>query len=289
MMNKIQNTTPGSPENNIPKRKRRNFFVGLFTNPKQFIVFSLSLLIFPVLLMVYSGILPVTSYKPAPEISGNKSSVAVSIDQAQEGDILNIISLEKERNFENSRLDLASQDSIYLVVNVPARSIAIEIKGVQVRTATILRVELDQKLSLISHENLAPWLSDPFKLKKYIGTIPKIPIVVKEAPKDTIEAQKLSSKPLAPDSTVVYTSLYFDRNLVLEINQDRKPLDIELSVVKEYETERNAYLPKSSALVALLNPGSTDQPVSVKLFVSPEDARAIYRAFPFRTKMVLKL
>ncbi len=270
-------------------KKRKNFFVGLFTNWKQLLVFILSLLIFPVLVFVYATILPTSDYKPAAEINGSKTAVAVSLDNAQKEDIIKIIGLEKERDFEQSRLDLANQDSIYLVVNVPAHSISIEIKGVQVRTASILRVESDQKIPLFSHEHLSAWLSVPFSLKKYIGTIPKIPIVIKEAPKDTIEAQKLSSKPLPPDSTIVLTSLYFDRNLVLEINQDSKPVERELPIIEAYNAKKIAYLPETTTLKKLLNPGATDQPLTIKLIVSAADARAIYRAIPSKTSLVLKL
>jgi hypothetical protein len=288
-MNTIKNSSATENNDSVHKAKRKNFFVGLFTNWKQFIIFLLSLLIFPVLLVVYATIIPTSEYKPAAEIGGNKSSVSVSIDNAQKEEISRIINLEKERDFEKNRLTLATQDSIYLVINVPAHSMAIEIKGVQVRTATILRVEPDQKLALFSHEHTSAWLSDPFILRKYFGTIPKIPIVIKDAPKDTIEAQKLSSKPLPPDSTIVLTSLYFDRNLIIEINQDAEPVERELAIVEAYKAKKLEYLPEKTTIEKLLNPGAIDQPLTIKLFVSAADVRAIYRAIPSRTSLVLKL
>jgi hypothetical protein len=285
-MNQLKNTQGEiSPE----KPKRKNFFVGLFTNFKQLAVFLLSLLILPALFLVYAYLIPTESYKPAAEIGGSKEHVTVSIDASQQTEVQKIIQLEKENNFEKNRLDLANQDSIYMIVDIPARKIAIEIKGVQVRTASILRVEMDQKLALFSHERLSPWLTEPFNLKKHISTIPKIPIVVKDAPKDTIEAQKLSTKPLPPDSSVVYTSLYFNKNLILEINQDALPQERELPKVQEYFAKTLEISPKVPAWTNLLNPGATDQPLTIKIIVSAPDARAIYRAIPSRTNMVMKL
>jgi hypothetical protein len=271
------------------KYKKKNFFVGLFTNWKQLSVFILSILIIPILLVIYAIIIPSVNYKPAAEVGGGKPGTSVSLDKTQKEEVGNIIKLEKERDFENNRLSLANQDSIYLVINVPERSIAIEIKGVQVHTASILRTEADQKIALISHEHLSPWLSEPFVLKKYLATIPKIPIVIKEAPKDTIEAQKLSSKPLPPDSTIVLTSLYFDRNLVIEINQDGEPVEREFTTVADYKAKRNEYLPETTTMAKLLNPGATDQPLTIRLIVSAVDARSIYRAIPSHTSLVLKL
>jgi hypothetical protein len=288
-MNTIKNSSAAENSNTVEKTKRKNFFVGLFTNWKQFIVFLLSLLIFPVLLLVYATIIPISDYKPAAEIGANKTQVSVSLDDAQKEDIIKIINLEKERDFEKNRLSLASQDSIYLVINVPERSMAIEIKGVQVRTASILRVESDQKIPLFSHEHTSVWLADPFVLKKYFATIPKIPIVIKDAPKDTIEAQKLSSKPLPPDSTIVLTSLYFDRNLIIEINQDAIPVERELAIVEAYNVKKLEYMPEKTTIEKLLNPGATDMPLTIRLIVSAADARAIYRAIPSRTSLVLKL
>lgn len=271
------------------KYKKKNFFVGLFTNLKQLSVFILALLIIPILLVVYAIIIPTASYKPAAELVNGKAVTSVSLDNAQKEEVRTIVKLEKERDFENNRLSLANQDSIYLVINVPERSIAIEIKGVQVHTATILRTEADQKIALISHEHLSPWLSEPFVLKKYLATIPKIPIVIKEAPKDTIEAQKLSSKPLPPDSTIVLTSLYFDRNLVIEINQDGMPVEREFATVNAYKAKKSEYLPEPTNIAKLLNPGASDQPLTIKLIVSASDARSIYRAIPSHTSLVLKL
>lgn len=285
-MNQLINTQgETSPE----KPKRKNFFVGLFTNFKQLTVFVLSIMILPALLVVYAYLIPTESYKPAAEIGGNKEPVKVSIDATQQTEVQKIIQLEKEKNFEKNRLDLANQDSIYMVVDIPARKLAIEIKGVQVRTASILRVEMDQKIALFSHERLSPWLNEPFSLKKFISTIPKIPIVVKEAPKDTIEAQKLSTKPLPPDSSVVYTSLYFNKNLILEINQDAPPQERELPKVQEYFAKTLEFSPKLPAWKNLLNPAAIDQPLTIKIIVSAPDARAIYRAIPTRTNMVMKL
>jgi hypothetical protein len=285
-MNQLKNT---QGEISSEKPKRKNFFVGLFTNFKQLAVFLLSLLILPALFVGYAYLISTESYKPAAEIGGSKEPVTVSIDASQQTEVQKIIQLEKENNFEKNRLDLANQDSIYMIVDIPARKIAIEIKGVQVRTASILRVEMDQKLALFSHERLSPWLSEPFNLKKHISTIPKIPIVVKDAPKDTIEAQKISTKPLPPDSSVVYTSLYFNKNLILEINQDALPQERELPKVQEYFAKTLEISPKVPAWTNLLNPGSTDQPLTIKIIVSAPDARAIYRAIPSRTNMVMKL
>ncbi len=288
-MNSLRNTQDSNTENMTQVGKRKNFFISLFTNIKHIFLFILFLSILPALFLVYAGIIPISSYKPAAEIGGGKPMVSVSIDASQKEDVSKIILLEKENNFEKNSLSLADQDSIYLVINVPSKSIAIEIKGVQVRTATILNVIPDQKLALISHEHLTPWLSDPFVLKKYLGTIPKIPIVVKEAPKDTIEAQLRSSKPLPPDSTIVFTSLFFDRNLILEINQNGEPNERELPIVKAYLDKKTAYSPDEKTIEKILNPGATDHPVTIKLIVSAADARAIYRAIPSKTRLVLKL
>jgi len=288
-MNTIKNTTTIEGGASKQGKHRKNFFVGLFTNWKQLFVFILAILIFPTLLVIYTIVIPSNSYKPAAEIGDANAAASVSLNDAQKEEVLRLIRTEKDRDFERNRLDLADQDSIYMVVNIPAHTIAIEIKGVQVRSVSIIRVEQDQKIPLISHEHLSPWLAKPFVLKKYLATIPKIPIVIKQAPKDTIEAQKLSSKPLPPDSTIVLTSLFFDRNLVLELCQDGEPVVRELAVVEAYKAKKMAYLPETKTLAKLLNPAAIDQPLTIKLFVTAADARAIYRAIPSRTKLVLKL
>ncbi|NTV82845.1 MAG: hypothetical protein HGA23_00915, partial [Bacteroidales bacterium] len=217
----------GKPGN---KSERKGFFgsIGSFfkwfgRNRRIQVIFFILVFSLPVFLIIYGIVLPVKNYKPSPSDSGpaadTSASGSVSLNEEQLAIVTKIIPRESEKAFQQARLSLAEKDSIYMVLNVPDRLLLLEIKGVTVKKTRIVDIEISNSFSLISHENLLPWISQPFSLERDLSTIPKSPIVVKQAPKDTIEAAKMSTKPAPPDSTNVFYTLYFDRNLVLEIEQ----------------------------------------------------------------------
>jgi hypothetical protein len=281
------------------KPRKKGFFssIGLFfkwfgKNRRIQVIFFILVLSAPVFLIIYGIVLPVKNYTPSPT-SGSLSSDttsygSVSLNSDQVEQVSQIIRKENEKAFEQARLSLAEKDSVYVILDVPNKAILLEIKGVTVKKTEIINLEISNRFSLISHENLLPWLSQPFSLERDLSTIPKDPIVVKQAPKDTIEAAKMSNKPAPPDSTNVFFTLYFDRNLVVEVEQ-AEPL--EKGATEKVETYQKIKRKEStrSVLELLRNPQQKDQPMLVKLVISDAEARAVYRAVPIKSKLILKL
>jgi hypothetical protein len=276
------------------KPRKKGFFRWFARNRRIQAIFIILVLSIPVFLIIYGIVLPVKNYQPYPTSSepvkeSDKSPLLISsLNNDQLSDIQKIIRKENERAFEQTRLSLAEKDSIYMILDVPDSLLLLEIKGVTVKKTPIVMLEVSNRFSLISHENLLPWISQPFTLERELSTIPKSPIVVKQAPKDTIEAAKMSSKPAPPDSTNVFFTLYFDRNLVLEIEQSEPP---EKGATEKVETYRKIKRKESTRSVfqMLRNPQQSDQPMLVKIVISEPEARAIYRAVPSNTRLILKL
>jgi predicted DNA binding CopG/RHH family protein len=259
------------------------------------VIFFILVISVPVFLIIYGIVIPVNNYLPSSTPSStvvttnDSSSIeTVQLDEAQTEEVQKIIRKENEKAFQKNRLALAEKDSIYMILNLPDSLLILEIKGVAAKRTKILEFEISHRFSLISHENLLPWIAAPFTLERDLSTIPKAPIVVKQAPKDTIEAAQMSTKPAPPDSTNVFFTLYFDRNLVVEIEQ-ADPLDA--GATEKVKTYRNIKRKEStrSVIQALRKPQQTDQPMSIKLVISEVEARAIYRAVPTKTHLILKL
>jgi hypothetical protein len=287
-------------ENPGHKEQTKGFFRGLarffrwfWRNRRVQALFFIFVIALPVFLIIYGIILPVKNYQPYPTstvtlpASENGSGTA-DLTDAQIAEVKSIVRKERENAFQKSRLALAEKDSIYMVLDVPAKQLVLEIKGVTVKKVDLLTIGISNRFSLISHENLLPWISNPFILEKDFSTIPKSPIVVKQAPKDTIEAQLQSTKPTPPDSTNVYYTLYFDRNLVLEIEQSNP---LEAGNTEKVITYQNIKRKESTRSVfrMLRNPQQTDQPMLIRLTIGESEARAIYRAVPAKSRLILKL
>jgi hypothetical protein len=290
------------PENSAPgtrrKRKRRgigSFFRWFFRNRRIQALFFILVFALPVFLIIYGIIIPVSHYMPSPSsaitpISSNDTidSGFFQLDDTQRAEINNIISLENELAFEKNRLNLAEKDSIYMILDLPDSLLLLEIKGVTIKKAKILDIEMSHRFALISHENMLPWIAEPFILERDLSTIPKSPIVIKQAPKDTIEAAKMSSKPAPPDSTNVFFTLYFDKNLVLEVEQGNPREKDNTEKVKTYRSIKKEEMTRS-VFKMLQKPQQTDQPMLIKLVINEVEARSIYRAVPVKTRLVLKL
>jgi len=272
-----------------------SFFRWFARNRRIQVIFIILVLFLPVFLIIYGIVIPVKNYQPsgivtAPGGHEQDSAVSgnVSLDANQEGEVLRIISKENEKAFQQTRLALAEKDSIYMVLNIPDSMLLLEIKGVTVKKVKIPDMVISNRFALIPHENMLPWISKPFILERDLSTIPKSPIVVKQAPKDTIEAAKMSSKPTPPDSTNVFFTLYFDRNLILEVEQ-AEPLEKgETEKVLTYQKIKRKESTRSVFQI-LRNPQQKDQPMVIKLVISESEARAIYRAVPVKSHLILKL
>jgi hypothetical protein len=270
------------------------FFKWFWHNHRIQIIFIILVISIPSFLIIYGIVLPVRNYVPTPTsntlpVGGDSAKAGtVNLDDAQLTQVRNIIRKENERAFEKNRLSLAEKDSIYMVIDLPDSAIILEIKGVTVKKTKIMDMKVSNRFAIIPHENLLPWISEPFTLKHDLSTIPKSPIVVKQAPKDTIEAAKTSSMPRLPDSTGVFYTFYFDRNLLIEIEQSNPPEADVMDRVKAYRDIKKEES-KQSVIQMLKKPEQTDQPMRIKLVLTDVDARAIFRAVPTNTKLILKL
>lgn len=200
-----------------------------------------------------------------------------------------ISELEMERAYLKNRLDISKKsDSVYMAVNLDDSLLTLEIKGVVVRSCRITGFEASRRLGKVDHDQLLQWSSTPFELEHDLSTIPKIPYVIKAAPKDTLEAQALSAKPMPPDTTSVYFTLFFNKDLVLEIEQSEPADDVDKDLIIDYFRAKKKILRKE-ALHAVLHGNAPDHDIYIRLQVSPADARAIYRGIPYNASLALKL
>jgi len=299
-MNSTNNADPRI-ENPGQKEQRRGFFGGagrffkwFWRNRRIQVFFIIFTLVLPIFLLIYGIVIPVKNYKPNPNSTsqtsppGDENGGSVSLSDAEKEAVRAIIRKENEKAYRQSRLTLAEKDTIYAVLDIPAKALVLEIKGVTVKKAELAEIEISNRFGLISHENLLPWISEPFTLEKDLATIPQSTMIVKQAPKDTIEAQKQSSKPEPPDSTNIYYTLYFDRNLVIEVEQSNPFEKWETEKVITYKNIKKQESTRS-VFRMLKNPQQTDQPMVIKLKLNDSDAKAIYRAFPTKSHLILKL
>jgi hypothetical protein len=102
--------------------------------------------------------------------------------------------LLREQAALSALLTIAAQDSPALVINLPDSSVDIMIKGVCVKRCPIVRYSQSAPLKALRGSTaVLPWLEQPFGIKSAQSSIERIPVRVKKAPRDTLEANKAAS------------------------------------------------------------------------------------------------
>ena len=197
--------------------------------------------------------------------------------------------LEIDKAFLLTRLELAKKDSIGLVIDLTDSTAKLEVKGVPIRHCKILRYRhSDLARRLRSQGRLHQWLATPFILQEELATLPKAPIRIKEAPKDTIEAAESKGEDLPIEQKDAEFTLQFDRNLTLSVEQAQTPSFAGRMRKFWYDLRRN-FDEANEAVVALMHLQLPQHRLWIEIELSREDAKAIYRALPTRAALALRL
>jgi hypothetical protein len=193
-----------------------------------------------------------------------------------------------EQAFIKSRETLAAGDSLALSIDLVDSVASIELAGVQVRRCKIESIKMTGKMQRLRQHRAAPkWLSNPFELNDATASIPKIPLRVIEAPRDTAEAKARNDEVIAVEKGDVYFTLYFDKYLSLTISQSQQ------TSARGWPSRINYWLKRgwASARKDLKTLAQLKLPTSrlhVRIEMSREDATAIYRALPANAQMALR-
>ena len=138
-------------------------------------------------------------------------------------------------------------------------------------------------------DSLHTWLYPPFQLLSESATIPKAPIRIMDAPKDTIEAEAMAGQEIPIENNDVHFTLEFSRNLTVRIEQEQPPSSSsEFKKKFAFDMER-IFAEARTTIRNLKRKNLPDHKLWIEVVVSREDAKAIYRAIPTRLQMALFL
>lgn len=197
--------------------------------------------------------------------------------------------LRLDETFLHSRLELAKRATVNLAVDLVDSTASIEIRGVPVRTCTIARFEIGRAIDLERNrsEFLAA-LSKPLTITFEMATLPKEPIRVERAPRDSVEAAKAAARPFEPETADVYYALDLDGVLTLVIRQLEEPSLQGMRHITGLRIKR--YVDQAAeALFALAHLDAPRHEREIEIMLSRDDARAIYRALSADAGCALRL
>lgn len=224
-------------------------------------------------LAVFVLVLIIVNIKPIGKISKfNEKYGATSISDAS---LLNL--MEKEA-FLQSRLEMANTDSICLTLNLLDSTLNLEIEGVVVHSSKLLKIKKSRFLDKTNAVAKINWLSKPFRTISYEASIPKTPITITKAPRDTLEAEQMSKKIADTIPEYITYSLLLDKGLRIEISQSNDSLPKWARETPSFFNKKwDGFKQTTSSLF-----GIADEDYIPYIFVEIpfSEARSIYRAIP---------
>jgi len=255
-------------------------FIFAFVLP-VFIV-AVPLVILPVQKVVDSTSLRMRNMRAA---AGGSGGAAPTREMAEQMDALRL-----EETYANLLLDLAKKDSVMLAINLRDSLVNLLIKGVPVRKCRVSSFRMSQAIPHVARlDSLHTWLYPPFQLLSESATIPKAPIRIMDAPKDTIEAEAMAGQEIPIENNDVHFTLEFNRNLTVRIEQEQPPSSSsEFKKKFAFDMER-IFAEARTTIRNLKRKNLPDHKLWIEVVVSREDAKAIYRAIPTRLQMALFL
>jgi hypothetical protein len=188
------------------------------------------------------------------------------------------LKLLKNRSFLQSRITIAETDSIYLTINLADSMVNLEISGVSVHKAKIKKLNTSKIIRDENSYTISSLLSKPFTVSKNYSSIPKVPLMIKMAPKDTSEYVP-DIIPDTADYEPVNYILEIDNGIRIIVYQDEKLnpgdnihlfwFDLRYRLRNTFESLKSSFTFK----VPEYHP-------FIKLRLPRSDAKIIYRALP---------
>ena len=211
-----------------------------------------------------------------------------SVSKSSKDEAMKLFELRRREVFLHSRLELANEDSMYLVLDLVNNLAILEMKGIQLHECRILNTDISNSIKMYHTESLLNWMAEPFTVKHIDATIPKIVFIEKIAPKDSIEANKTSAEPVATRLGDVFIVMDFDRNLRLVISQSEKPDDEGKKIISALQAKYSqAEIKKSVQGLIKLNREPAMPQISI--VIPKTDATIFYKALPVKLKMIIKM
>lgn len=187
------------------------------------------------------------------------------------------LNLLNQRAFLQARIAMAATDSIYLTINLADSILGLEIAGVTVRTAKILTKRVSRLIYRNEYE-ISSMLARPFTIISNYSSIPKEPLMIKMAPRDTSEFQP----DIIPD-----TADFEPVNFILQTENGTRIFVYQEEKIRQGDGMKlfmfdlrfrlKAFLSSIKRIIRFKVP---EYHPSIKLRIHRSDAKIIYRALP---------
>ena len=178
--------------------------------------------------------------------------------------------------YMDALLATAKKDSICLIVDFHDSLLVLAIGGVEVHKVKIIRfrgLNFFRRLELPVVQNL---FSTPLRVTQNFSCIPKEPIIIKRAPKDTTEADSPSEIPDTANKESVCFRFTTDKGIILDVRQIENAEDHKYGQYKRHEMFKWA----GGLIEGAFHFQIPEYQPRIMIQIPRSEARTIYRALP---------
>ena len=193
-----------------------------------------------------------------------------------------------QKTFLNARLAMSESDSIGLTINLKDSLVQLEMKGVVLRQIKFEKTEMSRFFNGINPPAYTNHFSKPFIISEIEGTIEKNPVIVRKAPKDTIEAAQTQVVVDTTGVEFIECHLLLDSSFVVSLVQsDQFKGRLDLSTLK-YRLRRHIKSLRSTNQNVLKAQKPQILP-EITVFIPANEAKSFFRALPPNGQVVVRL
>lgn len=190
-----------------------------------------------------------------------------------------------EKGLLGGLVNMAKNDSIGLFLNMPDSVAQLMIKGVAVRNIPLREMRLSPLIAGADPEALYDFFAQAFRVTDSRATIAKEPVNVVNAPKDSSDVIP-TVQPDTSNSEPVFFTLDTDKGLRFYFYETGEEADAHAALQFEW-ADRWAEAKKTMSAISKFT--IPDYLPVIKIGVSREDAKVLYRAFPHNGQIVMTL
>lgn len=187
--------------------------------------------------------------------------------------------------YYNALLEASKSDSISLVLDIKDSIASLLIKGVTVHKAHIDKIKISPLFKAVEPKILYNALSSPFIIANQKSSIPKRPLMVKIAPRDTSEYVP-DIIPDTTDITPVNFTLETSTGIIIRIFEMPPSSKTVINLTHFVKEETRAIFRDLPKIVTLKVP---EYHPYIYLKMDRKDAKMIYRAIPQKALVVIKI
>jgi len=251
---------------------------------------NIIIVVFLIIIVLYLGFSIVAPIKKLNQLNRVGTDCQQEIPEAYTwlNEQPEFFSMNKNKTFLESRLIMSKSDSIGLAVNIPDSIIAIEIKGIILHSARIEKYRVGRFFIGLEGQVYINLFSSPLRIKQYDATIAKEPVIIKKAPKDTIEAAKSLVFPDTLQKEPTYIIFVLNNGFRLFIEQE-KAGSFKAAKTRVLFRAGNQLKQACENFLYMLRFQIPPYNPAIRIYVAREDAVAIYRALPESALVTIKI